>query len=155
PDPPPPRAERVETAPDPRWRTFLLYGPRDRQDRLLVEAVAPPVAAPRARKESDAWFFLPYVDGPRPHPRVRARGGPARLARRLERALAPARDAGDLVTSAETPYHPERARYGKALAAVERLFENDSDRAVAAIADGAGDVELVRHLDALAAGLGL
>jgi thiopeptide-type bacteriocin biosynthesis protein len=154
-EPTPRRRPRIDAAPDPRWRSFVLYGPRDRQDRLLVEAIAPAIAAARDRGEIDGWFFLRYKEGARHQLRVRVRGDGVRFARRLDRALAPALTAGDLVTRAEGPYHPERARYGAALAAALAIFEDDSDAAIALLAEDGGDVELVRDLDGLAARLGL
>src|SRR5262249_37609187 len=118
-----------ETGPEPGWRTFLLHGPRDRQDRLLLEAVGPAVAGARARGEIDGWFFLRYLDGVRHQLRLRIRGDAGRFARRLARAVAPAIAAGDLTTEASGPFWPERARYGGALPAVLRASEAASDLA--------------------------
>jgi thiopeptide-type bacteriocin biosynthesis protein len=174
--PAPPRAVAlVEPAPDPAWRTFLLYGAPDRADRLLVEHVGPTLAAGRERGEIGGWFFLRYIDaGGRDHLRlrVRASGDPAarsvdergleRFATRLARRLAPARARGDLVAIESAEYRPERARYGgpKAMPLVEEMFQSDSELCLGLLAlDEAlrpdGPTLLVRSFDALAAGLGL
>src|SRR6185436_16735669 len=97
---PPPRL-RPATA---GWLTFKIFGAADRQDDVLLDAVAPAVRAGMAEEEIDRWFFIRYVDGPgrRPHLRVRVHEArPGRLAAwaaRLGTALAGARAAGALAT---------------------------------------------------------
>ncbi len=120
-----------ESPPLPGWRTFKLFGPPDRQDRVLLEAVAPAIEDARAAGDIDGWFFLRYVEHARHHLRVRARG---RFAARLSAALVPAIAAGDVVTVEESPYHPEVARYGPR--GLEALFEAASDLACALLASG-------------------
>ena len=156
--PAPTRRARVpppsEVGPEPGWRSFLLRGPRDRQDRVLIELVAPVVAAARASRELDAWFFLRYAEGARHELRLRVRG--RRFENRLLRALGPAVAAGDVTTHAIAPFDPERARYGAALPAVLDAFESASDLALALLVD-ADDIDLaaVRALDLQALALGL
>jgi thiopeptide-type bacteriocin biosynthesis protein len=160
----PPRLSRPPTA----WRTFKVFGAREHQDALLLEALRPALAAARRAREIDAWFFQRYVDGPgrRHHLRVRARAatprGRAAFEARLEAALAPARAAGAVVAIEAGDYHPERARFGDALAAVHPIFQSDSELACALLDEEArGDdapdrlAQVVRSLDALARGLGL
>jgi thiopeptide-type bacteriocin biosynthesis protein len=173
-------AATAGTVPPPRvapplagWRTFKLFGSEDRQDDLLVSAVAPTISGARAAGEIDRWFFLRYLDGPgqRPHLRVRVRAGagvgvgiaswaPGGFEARLAAALAPARADGLVVTVETADYHPERARWGGAemLDAVHALFESDSEAALAVIADPgepARLARLVQSMDALARGFGL
>ena len=155
----------AEAGPAPGWVTFKLFGPPERQDLVLVEAVAPAVQAARAADEIDGWFFLPYLEGRRHHLRVRVHARHARgeqaFTRRLRAALEP---LSSLVVSVETaPYFRESARYGglSLMPAVERIFEAGSDLALARLeATAAGEetddlATLVRAYDALAGGLGL
>jgi thiopeptide-type bacteriocin biosynthesis protein len=142
------------------WHTFKLFGAADRADRVLVAAIAPLVAAARADGLVDQWFFLRYVDGPgrRDHLRLRVRTADvAPFASALAAALLPARAAGDVVSVERAEYFPERARYGAdALAAVERIFEADSELCLALLDDEAElDERLVAVYDALATGAGL
>ena len=69
----------------------------------------------------------------------------------------PARAAGDIVSVERAEYFPERARYGAdAMAAVERVFESDSELCLALLDDDADlDERLVAAYDALASGAGL
>jgi thiopeptide-type bacteriocin biosynthesis protein len=149
------------------WTTHKIFGAAEHADALLLDALRPALAAARRAREIKAWFFLRYVDGPgrRHHLRVRARvAGPRGAAAwdaRLARALAPARAAGAVVTVETADYHPERARWGAALAAVHAVFQSCSEAALALLAeedardDGAPDrvEQVVRALDALARGL--
>jgi thiopeptide-type bacteriocin biosynthesis protein len=160
---PPPRRE-----PPPRqWRTFKIFGAPEHEDALLVEVLRPAIAAARRAREIEAWFFQRYVERPgrRHHLRVRVRAerprARAAFEARLEEALAPARAAGAVVSVEAGDYHPERARFGAALAAAHVVFESESDAVCALVAlDGGEDVAAdrlsatVRALDALARGLG-
>ncbi len=161
----PPRA----AGPARGWRTLKLFGAPAHQDALLLDVVAPTIAAAARDKEITGWFFQRYVEGPgaRHHLRVRVRAprAPAFEAR-LSKALAPARAAGAVVSVDATEYHPERARFGDELEVVHDIFQSDSELVCALLAttnDGAGDegsdddrmLALVRSLDALARGLGL
>ncbi|MDB4970802.1 MAG: Lanthionine biosynthesis protein LanB [Myxococcales bacterium] len=142
------------------WHTWKLFGAADRADRVLQAVIAPAIAAARAAGEIDGWFFLRYVDGPghRDHLRLRVHAADAALFNtRLLSSLDPARAAGDVVTVERADYHREVARYGAdAIAAVERIFEADSDLVVQSFEDDGDPVELcAAAYDALAAGAGL
>ncbi len=158
PEPLPLVAPPHAVAPAAEWHTFKLFGAADRADRVLGAAIAPLIAEARAAGTIAHWFFLRYVDGPgrRDHVRLRVRAADvAPFAAALAAALAPARGAGDLVSVERAEYFPERARYGAdAMAAVERIFEADSDLALALLDDDPDD-RLVAAYDALAAGAGL
>jgi thiopeptide-type bacteriocin biosynthesis protein len=155
-------APPAQAAPLAGWRTFKLFGGAAHQ-RPLLAAAAEVVRAGRAASELDRWFFLPYVDGPgrRPHLRLRvhASGDPATFERRLRRALERQRADGTLTTLEVTDYTPERGRFrDDELGPLHALWESDSDLVSQLPArDAAADrvVDLVRTLDALAAGLGL
>jgi thiopeptide-type bacteriocin biosynthesis protein len=151
----PPRRQAPETA----WRSWKLFGTRERATALLLGAVWPAVRAGRLAGEIERWFFLPYVDGPgrRDHLRLRVSGAHLdRFARRLTAALAPARAAGDLVLMESGDFFPERARFGAdALAAVLAVFESDSELACTLAGDERPPpVVLCGSLDALARGAG-
>jgi thiopeptide-type bacteriocin biosynthesis protein len=149
-------------------RTYKLFGAPEHADALLVDAVHPAVVAALRARELTGWLFLRYVDGPgrRHHLRLRVRAASARahaaFEARLQRALAPARAAGAVVTVETAEYHPERARYGAALEVAHAVFQSDSETACALLAEeDAGDAQapdridqVVRSLDALARGLG-
>jgi hypothetical protein len=140
--PPPHRRQRLEDGAG--WTTIKLFGVTESEDMLLLEVVAPAVAAARESDEIDAWFFQRYVDPPgrRAHLRVRVHESGAsvavfraRLEARLDLVEARARAA---IVSVETaPYFPEAARYGGAaqLPFVHALFEADSDLACACLAE--------------------
>jgi thiopeptide-type bacteriocin biosynthesis protein len=156
----------VEREPDRRWVTAKIFGTADRHARLLLEAVAPAIAAARDAGELDRWFVLPYVDGPghREHLRVRLRSEDAgrRALIRLDEALAPARALGDVVSIEIGPYLGEPGRFGAdAEEPLTALFEAESDLACAlAIDDVKGaavnvDLAVVAALESLARGAGL
>ena len=158
-DVPPPAQARALAG----WRTFKLFGGAPRQ-RALLAAAADVVHAGRAAKEIASWFFLPYVDGPgrRPHLRLRvhALGDPATFERRLRRALERPRADGTLTGLEVTGYSPERGRFrDDELGPLHALWEADSELACQLPARDAATnrvaVNLVRALDALAAGLAL
>jgi lantibiotic biosynthesis protein len=137
--------------------------------------VRPLVAQARAAGELGGWFFLRYLEpgvGGREHLRLRlcatTPGKTAALRRRVQRALAPAREAGVVTAVEEADYFRETARYGgpQAMAAAEGLFQLSSELALQVLTsehedDGASEPEddrralLVRAQDALARGLGL
>jgi thiopeptide-type bacteriocin biosynthesis protein len=143
---PPPRAQ----SPADEWRTWKLFGPPDRAERVLAEVVAPLVDG------VDGWFFLRYVDGGRAHLRLRLRARQGTLERRLHALLAPARAAGDVVSVETADYFRETARYGEAIHAVERAFESDSRLVLDLLALDEDPLALaVASLDALATGAGL
>ncbi len=167
---PPPRG----LPPPPDWLTFKVFGAPEHQDTLLRDAILPAVASALREREIAAWFFQRYVDGPgrRHHLRVRVRAATAHaraaFTERLAATLGPARAAGAVTTVESGDFHPERARFGGALAAALAIFQSDSELACAlldeATNDGTNDddtnapdsiVQVVRALDALARGLGL
>ena len=117
-----------------RWETFKLFGAEDRQNDVLVQVVAPALAAAQADGAAGAWFFQRYLDGPghRPHLRVRVTGDADTFARHLDAAAKDARAAGDLVSVERAPYFPETARLGgrDAHTAVHALFEGASELAL-------------------------
>jgi thiopeptide-type bacteriocin biosynthesis protein len=148
------------------WRTFKLFGSADRADRVIQGVIAPVARAALAKSEIDTWFFLRYIDGPgrREHLRFRAhapsRRGLLALERRLDAALLPARQAGDVVHVESAEYHPERARYGgdAAVRVVEAIFQSESELCCDLFAsEEPCDLTeaCVLALDGLATGLGL
>ena len=160
--------------PPPDWLTFKVFGAPEHQDALLRGAIRPAVASALREREIAAWFFQRYVDGPgrRHHLRVRVRAATARaraaFTERIAATLGPARAAGAVTTVETSDFHPERARFGAALAATLAIFQSDSELAcalldevndAAANDDDAGApepiVQVVRAFDALARGLGL
>ena len=156
--------------PDRRWVTAKIFGAADRAARVLVEAIAPAIAAARGTGEISRWFVLPYVEGPgrREHLRVRLRpvddAARRRALARLEEALAPARALGDVVALEIGPFFGEPGRFGGADAEepLTALFEAESDLGCALAADdataGAGvdlDLAVVVALEALGRGAGL
>jgi thiopeptide-type bacteriocin biosynthesis protein len=163
-------AHVVPTRSAPHWTTFKLFGAEERQDEVLLAAVAPLIAEGQASGAVDRWHFLRYVEGTRHHLRLRVRAeverGAELFARRLRAVAEPLRLAGDLVAIETAEYFPEAARYGGAetLAVVERLFELNSElvlRLLSVAVEAAEPLEgdrldwLVRGHDALARGLGL
>ncbi|MGB8299202.1 MAG: thiopeptide-type bacteriocin biosynthesis protein [Polyangia bacterium] len=160
----------AQAPPAENWISLRVYGAVERQDAVLVEAVAPAVRAALAAGEIDTWFFLPYVDQPgqRHHLRVRGHAGSERKAeafgRRVRRALPPLRERGDVVSVESGEYFRETARYGgeALMPAVERLFQGSSELVMAALEaenQGAGQADrvalAVRAADAMASGMGL
>lgn len=157
---PPPR----EAPPLPGWRTFKLFGPADRQDPLLLQAVWPAVDEARAAGDIDAWFFLRYLDGPgrRPHLRIRvhaAKGAVSGFEPRLREGVAEAREAGALTSVEATEYFPERGRFDAGeLDGLHEIFEADSEAALAVLDEHEHEhvaVKRARQFDAIAAGFGL
>lgn len=157
--------------PSAAWRTFKIFGLPERQDEVLLRAVAPVVTQASLAKSLDGFFFLRYVDEPgaRAHLRVRLQARSASkldaAERRLRRSLQPLRAAGAVVSLETTEYFPETARYGgpAALADIERVFALDSGFVLSVLGtDADGESEgvdrlelLVRACDATATGLGL
>lgn len=150
----------VRPMPASGWTTYKLFGAEDRQDQVLRSAVAPLVRQAQAAGTIDRWFFQRYVEQRRDHLRLRVRGDAAAFAFRLAEAIAPLREAGDLVTVETAEYFPEIARYGgeECYELVEKLFELDSELVIRLLeveTEEADRVELlVRSFDALAQGLG-
>ncbi len=144
------------------WRTVRIYAARERHAELLALTLAPFLDEQRGL---DAWFFLPYVEPPgaRPHLRVRLHARQeavvTRLATQLVRVFDGAITRGAVATVEIGAYHPERARYGAAMGAVERVFESDSRAVLDALLAGDDELpmaaQLVAAFDAIAVGLGL
>jgi thiopeptide-type bacteriocin biosynthesis protein len=116
------------------WRTFKVFGSVDRQDAVLVDAVAPAVREGLDSGEIDRWFFLRYVEGPgrRCHLRLRVQAsslsGLGAFAGRLGLWLEDGRRQGAVVALETAEYRPERARFGggEGMAVAERIFQSDS-----------------------------
>lgn len=110
-----------------------IYGPDG--DHLLLKGVAPLARAFLRRGWVERYFFLRYrEDGP--HLRLRLRGRPQTLIRRVAPAVDrlaedPAWTDAGLVRLAFVPYEAELRRYGgpAATALAERLFQVSSETA--------------------------
>lgn len=144
PAPPPVAPERARRAwlPGSDWLYLQIYCGSLSADELLREAVAPLVAEARARGELHSWFYIRYAD-PEWHLRLRLQAGeatPALLAR-VEAALEPLRADGRVWRVRVDTYQPELERYGGAegVLLAERLFEADSDAALAVLERLDGD----------------
>lgn len=136
---------------DPSWRTIVLFSPRRHHEVLL------PTIVDFAERRASAWFVLPYLDDDGEQLRVRLQGtSPDVLAAGLLRTLAPLASQGLVITHHVRPYHPERARYGTALAAVERLFQADSQLLVEAREETLpAEAHVAAVFEAMVRGLGL
>ena len=148
-----PRPIRVHTqhnrpaenlAPGSDWLYFKLYGGEGTADTILTKAVAPAIAQWRERGVIDSWFFIRYSD-PDPHLRLRVHGQPAILAAEvltdLHARLALFLQHGGLWRLELATYERETERYGgpRNIERAERLFEQDSDAALAIIQASPGD----------------
>ena len=125
-------------APASEWLYAKIYGSPRVLDRILVEAVQPAIRELQPSGLAKHWFFIRYLDQ-QPHLRVRLHGPPQRMRneawRKLERALRPYLDRGDIWTVQLDTYEREVERYGGhgAIEAAERFFTADSDLTVALI----------------------
>ena len=135
--------------PGSEWLTVKLYAGPATVDRVLVEAVAPTLAALRAEGALHRAFFVRYAD-PHWHVRVRLHGVPQALlacaAPALHAAVSPLLGEGAVHRIVLDPYTRETTRYGGAGAVeeCEALFAHDSDATLAFLALAGGD----RGLDA-------
>jgi thiopeptide-type bacteriocin biosynthesis protein len=146
--PPPARQPPVED-----WVTFKIYGAEERQDTVLLGAVASAIeesraGKPGARRSAAApaitrWFFLRYRDpgSGRAHLRVRlavskAASSVGAIIDHMKIVLGHWRQSGDVTAVDIAEYHREAARYGgsEMMPAMEELFEIDSDLALAVLA---------------------
>jgi thiopeptide-type bacteriocin biosynthesis protein len=131
-------------APGSDWLYFKLYGGEGTADTILTRAIAPALANWRARAVIDSWFFIRYSD-PDPHLRLRIHGQPAILAAEaltgMHEMLAPLLRHGQLWRLELGTYEREINRYGgpENIERAERLFEHDSDAALAIVQACAGD----------------
>jgi len=127
---------RRRNYPGSRWLYVKAYCGVATADRVLASLIAPFVAAARAERAIDRWFFVRHAD-PRWHVRVRLRGDASRLWKEVApRLLTRLAEAGDLIQSvAVDTYDREEERYGgdEALDIAEQIFEADSDAALAII----------------------
>jgi thiopeptide-type bacteriocin biosynthesis protein len=125
-------------APASEWLYAKIYGSPAILDRILVEAVQPAIRELQRSGLAKRWFFIRYWDQ-QPHLRVRLHGPPQRMRneawRKLELALRPYLDRGDIWTLQLDTYEREVERYGGpgAIEGAERFFTADSDLAVALI----------------------
>ncbi len=149
--------------PGSRWLFVKAYCGAAAVDRTLVDIVAPFVAAQRRRQAIDRWFFVRYAD-PHWHLRVRFRGEPSRLWTEVAPALLEslANADGLIDRTVVDTYDREEDRYGglAAMDVAERLFEADSDAAVAIIREYGGDLDArwglaLYGMDALMSDFGL
>jgi lantibiotic biosynthesis protein len=135
-------------APGSDWLYFKLYGGEGTADKLLTRAIAPAIAEWRERGVIDSWFFIRYSD-PDSHLRVRIRGKPGILAAEaltdMHARLAPYQRNGELWRLELGTYEREIERYGgpRNIERAERLFEHDSDAALAIVAACPGDTGAV------------
>jgi thiopeptide-type bacteriocin biosynthesis protein len=131
-------------APGSDWLYFKLYGGEGTADAILTEAIAPAIGQWRSQGIIDSWFFIRYSD-PDPHLRVRIHGKPATLAGEalpaLHERLASFLRHGGLWRLELGTYEREIDRYGgpENIGRAERLFEHDSDAALAIARACAGD----------------
>jgi thiopeptide-type bacteriocin biosynthesis protein len=131
-------------APGSEWLFFKLYGGKGTADLVLVETIAPVIAELKARGVIRGWFFIRYGD-PDPHLRVRLHGDPERLCAdalsEMYRRLNPLIQNGSLWRVELGTYQREIDRYGgeQNIARAERLFELDSEAALAIIQQCPGD----------------
>jgi thiopeptide-type bacteriocin biosynthesis protein len=148
---------RRRKPPGSDWLFVKIYCGIASADRLLTGTVAPLVAALRAERAIDRWFFVRHAD-PRRHLRLRFRGEPSLLwnevAPQLLACLGNARDV--IHNLAIGTYDREEGRYGGeyALDVAERIFEADSDAVLAIVQRYGSDIEArwrlaLRGMDAL------
>lgn len=139
----------AEAPAESSWRTLVIFASRRHHDLLL------PAIVDFATRRAMAWFVLPYVDDDGEQLRVRMQGKtPDVLVVALLRVLTPFVAQGLVVTTQVRPYHPEHARYGAALPAVEQIFQADSRLLVEPYTLPA-EAHVALVLEAMARGLGL
>jgi thiopeptide-type bacteriocin biosynthesis protein len=125
------------------WLFLKLYSPSRGQDELLLSHLPVLIGQARARG-AERWFFIRYTDAEGHHLRVRLHGRPEALwgdvARGVGDTLDGWRSQGLVRAVRVDEYEPEAERYGGAgvSAAVERVFEADSDAALALLDIAAG-----------------
>ncbi len=127
---------RRASLPGSEWLYLQIYCGSVSADAVLRERVAPLVEEARARGELQRWFYIHYTD-PEWHLRVRLRAGehaPALLAR-AHALLEPWRQDQRIWRVRVDTYQPEIERYGGAegIILAERLFQADSDAALAVL----------------------
>jgi lantibiotic biosynthesis protein len=152
PTPPTPRATTHPSTlprtrlPGSEWLFVKLYTGAATADQLLVEMVAPLVAALKQSTPSpiDGWFFLRYGD-PDWHVRLRFSGQPQRLREEVLPRLAAAAEqsfAGERLWKLQIDtYERELDRYGGdvGMQLSEALFAADSDAVLGIVETLSGD----------------
>jgi thiopeptide-type bacteriocin biosynthesis protein len=123
-------------APGSEWLFAKIYCGQPIAEDVLGDVVRPVVERARASGTIDRWFFIRYGD-PEWHIRLRFHGTPERLCGEvlpaLHDACAPLFGDGRIWKLDLGTYEREVERYGgpRAIEIVERLFEADSDSALA------------------------
>ncbi|MDP8931684.1 MAG: lantibiotic dehydratase [Actinomycetota bacterium] len=153
--------------PGSEWLYAKLYGGTATAEQVLSDAVRPMVASALASGDADGWFFIRYGD-PDAHLRVRLHGPPERLHAsvlpRLQAAVAPLLDSGQLWRLQLDTYEREVERYGgdRGIELAEEIFKADSDAVLAILGSLSGDEGLglrwrlaLRGIDLLFDDLGL
>jgi thiopeptide-type bacteriocin biosynthesis protein len=121
--------------PGTEWLYANLYGSISAADRVLVDYLAPLVAALRESRLIDRWFFVRYAD-PAAHLRVRFHGRPGDLLGDVlpafSEATAPALAEGLLYRISLDTYEREVERYGgcEGVELMEQAAEVDSDAVI-------------------------
>jgi thiopeptide-type bacteriocin biosynthesis protein len=132
--------------PGSEWIYAKLYAGTATADQMLGR-LAPVVESSLACGAADGWFFIRYGD-PDWHLRVRFHGAPERLHAevlpRLEAAVAPLLEAGEMWRMQLDTYEREVERYGgdRAIELAEHVFSADSDAALAIVRSLSGDAGL-------------
>lgn len=131
---------RLHWVPGSEWLYLKLYAGESSVERLLREALEPPLDALRDDGSIDRWFFVRYGD-PDWHLRLRLHGDPSRLRSEvLERVSLAARDMldrGSISRFSLDTYEPELERYGgeRGMLLSERLFWADSEAVLQVVAE--------------------
>jgi thiopeptide-type bacteriocin biosynthesis protein len=131
-------------APGSVWVSAKLYTGKATADAGLRDAVAPLVDALRADGAIDGWFFLRYGD-PDWHLRVRLHASASDRAPEVAAAVGGATQAmlddGRISRIVLDTYNREVERYGGSdgVALSERVFEADSDAALAIVEAAGGE----------------
>jgi thiopeptide-type bacteriocin biosynthesis protein len=137
-----PRLQR-QFPPGGEWLYAKLYTGPALADRVLRTAVDAVIAEARREGWIDRWFFIRYGD-PDWHIRLRMHGHPellyANVLPLLHRLIGPLVEQGTVLRIQIDTYEREIERYGGAGGMVlsERLFEADSDAAMAIMRASAG-----------------
>jgi thiopeptide-type bacteriocin biosynthesis protein len=132
------------------WLYANLYGSISAADRVLVDYLAPLVAALRESDLIDRWFFVRYAD-PAAHLRVRFHGRPGDLLGdvlpALSDATAPALAKGLLYRISLDTYEREVERYGgsQGVELMEQAAEADSEAVIELLGHPVSAVQR-RHL---------
>jgi thiopeptide-type bacteriocin biosynthesis protein len=130
--------------PGGEWLYLKVYTGPATADQVLRDTVGPVVREALATGSANRWFFLRYGD-PDWHVRLRFHGEPGRLLGELlpalTLALQPLLEQGQVRKLQLDTYVQELERYGEgpAMVLAERLFQADSEAALAILAAYPGD----------------